>query len=87
MGYYENYACIPKKDIQMVHIGKNLYFPANKNLHSEVKLVSSYMAWVDKMPEDHSEEGGMLMRRFFHKSRVYGQFKLIESKDFIKQLT
>lgn len=82
-GYYKNNACIPKKDIQMVHIGKNLYFPINKELPSEIKQISNYVEWIEKMPEDHSDEGPMPMRRFFHKSRVYGQFDTIEAEEFI----
>jgi len=85
-GFYDNHACIPKNEIQLIHIGKGLYFPVNKTLKSELDQVSYYLSWVETMSPDQSNEGSMPIRRFYHKSRV-GQFALIEAEDFKKQLT
>ena len=79
-GMYENNACIPKDEIQMVNIGKNLYLPINKRLETEKGLVDRYCHWVETKTEDLAEEGSLPIRRFFHKGRV-GVFETIEASD------
>lgn len=84
-GYYKNNGCIPKDKIQIVNLGKGLYFPINKEEKSEKELVRYYCDWVYNKNDNQADEGSMLLRRFFHKSRVTSFSPLIEADGFLNK--